>query len=208
MACIDHFYVFAQPGAPERRRLLERGLRIGAARRHPGQGTENVCFGFADSYLELIWIRDEREAASPAVAPLRLGERGDWRRRGASPFGVCLRVTPDEGAPFASWPFRPDYLPDGMRFEMTREHDEVHQPLLFALDRPVVPLAAPHPLARAALRELRITTPGLAANSSLRELPVPGLVFEAGSEHRMEVRLGDGDDALDLAPDLPLVLRW
>jgi len=207
MASVDHVFVFARRGAPERRRLLEHGLDIGAERRHQCQGTQNVCFGFADCYLELIWVCDDHEARSPQIAPLQLFERNSWRERAASPFGVCVRVEPDEPTPFASWPFRPDYLPDGMRFDMARNHDAVQEPLLFALDRAMPAFPTEHARSGARLRELRITTP-LARDSLLRDVAVDGLVFVEGDEHRLELTLDDGRERLDLRPELPLVLRW
>ena len=208
MVCVDHYYVFCRPGAPERLHLIDAGFAVGARRRHAGQGTENVCFGFGDSYLELIWICDDAEARAPEVARLQLAERSAWRDQPNSPFGICLNLTPDEPAPFVSRPFCPDYLPDGVRFDLSEEHGDARQPLLFALDRPRPTFDPEHPLAAADLRELHITVPDLPADSALRTLDVPGLRVEDGQQHLMEVRLGDGDRELDLRPELPLVLRW
>jgi hypothetical protein len=58
---------------------------------HPGQGTANRRFFFANAFLELLWIADEEEVRNGKRAhhAARAPERGD-----ASPFGICFRPTP------------------------------------------------------------------------------------------------------------------
>ncbi|HSK41670.1 MAG TPA: VOC family protein, partial [Arenibaculum sp.] len=75
---IDHVFVFVEPGAPEARGLASAGLRESFRRRHPGQGTANVCYCLDDAYLELLWVDDAAAVASEAVAPTRLAERAAW----------------------------------------------------------------------------------------------------------------------------------
>jgi len=72
MASIDHFCVFTKLNAPEQQRLIERGLRVGLRRDHPGQGTSNVCISFKDSYLDLLRITDDKTAHDLIAKPLGL----------------------------------------------------------------------------------------------------------------------------------------
>lgn len=78
--------------------MLERehGLHSVAGGRHPGWGTANRIVPLGDSYVELIAIVDEREAASSVL--------GRWVRRKATragcPIGWCVR--PDDLAATAS----------------------------------------------------------------------------------------------------------
>ncbi len=68
------------------------GLTEGSSNLHLGQGTANRRFFFYNAMLELLWVRDEREARSPPIAPTRLWKRWRYRFSGYSPFGVCLRA--------------------------------------------------------------------------------------------------------------------
>jgi hypothetical protein len=126
---IDHVFVFTRPGAPEAAALEAAGLRESFRRAHPGQGTGNVCYCFDDAYLELLWVVDPDELASPAVAPTRLAERAAWERTGACPFGIALR-----GAgpmPFATWDYRAPFLPADMAIPVAEASADPAQPFLF-----------------------------------------------------------------------------
>ena len=214
MASIDHFLVFTRIQAPEQQRLIERGLRVGLRRDHPGQGTSNVCFSFADSYLELLWLGDDKAAHNAMAKPLGLYERMRWTSHRASPFGICVR--PDavgEEPPFASWDYRPEYLPNDIHIAMGCNSGVIGEPILFQIDRAFEPFGEPHALSAFAIDKLIVTTPNLAPMSLLHEVAIDRLEFRAGNEHLMEVTLRQGDCAiggseLDLRPDLPLILRW
>lgn len=216
MTAIDHFFVFTRLDAPEQQRLIEAGLAIGTRREHRGQGTQNVCFSFADSYLELIWLADEQGARDPMVKPLGLYERMHWRDHRASPFGICVK--PEQAGaepPFAHWDYRPEYLPADASIRMGCNSGVIGEPILFQLDRAGDATEATtdaHALSRHRLHKLKVTTPALAPMSLLHDLKVDGLELVAGSEHLMEVELRDGATAngneLDLRPELPVVLRW
>ena len=226
MTAIDHFFVFTRLDAPEQQRLIERGLKVGARREHAGQGTQNVCFSFANSYLELIWLADEQGAREPMVKPLGLYERMHWRDHRASPFGVCVKSEqPEPGQqqcepPFAHWDYRPQYLPADASIRMGCNSGVIGEPLLFQLDRAGgSPESAnePHTLSGHRLHKLKVTTPALAPMSLLHDLKIEGLELVAGDEHLMEAELRAGPaesgseatgQELDLRPELPLVLRW
>ncbi|HEB52808.1 MAG TPA: hypothetical protein ENI87_06100 [bacterium] len=208
MPSIDHFFVFAQSGAPEREALSAAGLRGGAEREHTGQGTRSVGFELADCFLELIWLADAEAARTPMVKPLGLYERMAWRDHRASPFGVCLR--PDDAGdapPFLSWDYRPDYLPPEVDLQMACNSGVVGEPLLFQLDRSLAPPATAPGRGERRLRRVTITTPALAPMSPLREVDVDRLALRDGEEHLMEVELMGAGHALDLRPALPLILH-
>lgn len=211
MPAIDHFYVLTEPGAAIRERLVAHGLLPGLERDHPGQGTRNVCFSFADSYLELLWIDDEDAAASEPSRALQLPERSRWRTTGASPFGICLRGP--QPAPFEHWHYRPDYLPAGMSIAIADASRAPSQPMLFQIERTFEPFGPPHACSRHRVQQLEVVCPGLPDDSPLRSLHVPGLAITKGDAPRMTVMLRDADGGttgqqLDLRPELPLVLHW
>src|SRR5262245_35966152 len=115
---LHHAFVCASVGAPEARHLLEAGLVEGSRNTHPGQGTANRRFFFERGFLELIWVHDEREARSELAGPTRLWDRWVGRGGAANPFGLCFSSSDGvaAGLPFATWAYRPDYLPDGRSF--------------------------------------------------------------------------------------------
>jgi hypothetical protein len=219
MASIDHIYVFTRVNAPEQQRLVDRGLCVGSHRDHAGQGTRNACFAFAGSYLELLWLEDDKAAHNVMAKPLGLYERMHWRTHKASPFGICVR--PDssepEGAaaepPFAHWDYRPDYLPEGVHIAMGCNSGVIGEPLLFQINRPFQPFGEEHTLSQFHIEKLVVTTPGLAPMSMLHEVTIDRLELRTGEEHLMEVTLRNadlaiGNEVLDLRPDLPVILRW
>jgi hypothetical protein len=69
---LDRAFVCTALDAPEADLLVAFGLAEGTPNTHPGQGTANRRFYFRNAMLELVWVRDEREARSPLVAPTRL----------------------------------------------------------------------------------------------------------------------------------------
>lgn len=213
MPVLDHVFVFCRPDAPEQARLAANGLAVGMRREHPGQGTRNVCFGFADAYLELLWLADEEAARDPIVKPLGLHERSRWREWSASPFGICVRSdAPGEAPPLPTWDYRPPYLPDDVAIRMGCNSGVIGEPLVFQIERPFAPFAVAHALSRARLTAVRVTVPDLAPMSLLRDVRVPGLTIAEGAAPLLELELAGpgatGGRRLDLAPELPLVLRW
>jgi hypothetical protein len=108
---LDHLFVCVSPGAPEAERLIELGLVEGTRNSHPGQGTANRRFFFANAMLELLWVADAAEAQSEMARPTRLWERWSKRETGASPFGVIQRPTgEDRTPPFAGFRYSPPYF--------------------------------------------------------------------------------------------------
>ncbi len=82
--------------------------------------------------LELIWVHDEQEAQSEAIARTGLWERSRYRQTGASPFGICLGVTDPESlaASFETWGYRPPYVPAGSEIPVALAASFA-EPLLF-----------------------------------------------------------------------------
>lgn len=222
---LDHMFVFTGAGAPEAELLVAFGLSEGAPNVHPGQGTANRRFFFRNAMLELLWVRDEREARSPPIAPARLPERWRYRSTGYSPFGLCLRPserdTPTGPAlPFGTWEYRPPYLPPGTHIDVAAG-TAASEPMVFATPYGGRPDAFPegrrqplvHPRGLGEITGLCITLPKgeEPMSGAVRALCRAGVVaFEAGGDHLAEIEFDRGSRGLsaDLRPDLPLRLRW
>jgi hypothetical protein len=219
---VDHVFVSAAVGAPEGDRLVELGLVEGSANRHPGQGTANRRFFFANAMLELVWVHDAAEARSEAepARRLHLWERWAGRDGSACPFGVCLRPTAgtSDVAPFPAWEYRPSYSPVGMPVANNSTVDV--EPLVFyipfhrRMDTAPADRREPyqHTLPIRELTSVRIFAPGAATPSPamLATLQTGALSFQPAARPLLELGF-DGErqgSRADLRPALPLVLLW
>ena len=90
---LDHVFVLTESGAPSCASLTALGFVEGEPNSHPGQGTANRRFFFANAMLELLWVDDPSEARRPPADRLQLWERSEGRGSGASPFGICLHAS-------------------------------------------------------------------------------------------------------------------
>ena len=211
-ATLDHFFILTEPGAPQASSLLALGLLEGTPNTHPGQGTANRRFFFADAMLELLYLRDASEALHGPGARLRLEER--YSSKNASPFGIVLRGSPG-GAdrPFAAWSYRPDYWDPGQPFLIGDNSNLLEEPLCI-----VLPGNAP--LERGQTRsgdpfrhvsEIRLSVPVTKVSPVLQALArLDRISLVPGAPHGIEVIFGRGEagQSADLRPELPLLLRW
>lgn len=219
---VDHVFVSVSVGAPEGDRLIELGLVEGSPNRHPGQGTANRRFFFANAMLELIWVEDAAEAQSERgpARRLHLWERWAGRDGTACPFGVCLRPTAGTSdiAPFPSWEYRPVYSPVGMPIADNSTVDT--EPLVFYMPtHRRIDTAPPerrepyeHALPIRELTAVRVFAPGGAALSPamLATLHTGAFSFQRAAQPLLELGF-DGERhgrRVDLRPALPLVLLW
>jgi len=219
---VDHVFVSASVGAPEGDRLVELGLVEGSSLHHPGQGTANRRFFFANAMLELAWVHDAVEAQSETEPARRLHfwERWVGRDGSACPFGVCLRPTAgtSDVAPFPSWEYRPSYSPVGLPVATNSTVDV--EPLVFYIPMHRRMDTAPpqrrepyeHALPIRELTSLRMFSPGAAALSPamLAALRTGAFSFQRAASPLLELGF-DGErhgQRADLRPALPLILLW
>jgi hypothetical protein len=126
-----------------------------------------------------------------------------------------VAAVPEPRPPFATWPYRPRYLPPGMAIEIASD-TLLGEPELFylpfasatrLLQSEKTP-AAP-PLGR--LESVDVALPGTPALSpAARAAEAAGLVsFSSGEAYLMTLSFAAApSESRDLRPDLPLVLRW
>jgi hypothetical protein len=193
---------------------VARGLVEGSRNTHPGQGTANRRFFFASAYLELLWVCDPVEAQSAAVLPTQLWERWSGRNSGACPFGVVFRprADPVPAPPFASWSYRPAYMPGGSAIEVA--HDVPSwEPALFYLPfvrHPAATGRAPiiHPAGIGAITHVALTLPHdrVASPALEQALDAHLLTTRSGTDYLLELGFtGKRHEVLDLRPELPLL---
>jgi hypothetical protein len=139
---LDHVFLCTSPDAPEAGCLSAFGLTEGTPNVHPGQGTASRRFFFWNAYLELLWVSNPVEAQSETTRPTRLWERWQGKDQGTCPFGIGLRpgVGENQKPPFATWEYRPAYLPAPLRIEVGMNCELLTEPFLFFLPFALPPL--------------------------------------------------------------------
>lgn len=209
---LDHFFIVTRPGAPEADSLAALGLVEGTPNVHPGQGTANRRFFFANAMLELMYIRDEQEAARGAAGRLNLVERS--HSAAASPFGLVFRhISRTSAPPFPGWPYCADYLPDGNPFHIGENADRLEEPLCIVMPSNLsAPSQQPAPrLPFTTVTSVRIGVPVTPPSPVLDAVSgIDPLSFAVGQPHLLELQFNAGaaGQEKDLRPALPLVVRW
>lgn len=209
---LHHFFILTAPGAPAADRLVEAGLTEGTSNHHPGQGTANRRFFFANTALELLYVHDEDEARSGRAAGLRLTER--TTSTGASPFGLVVQTLRDPiDLPFPGWRYCPEYFGPDTCFHVGANSERLEEPLCICMP-PAMPAAPPADTpsnAALAVTELRLSVPVARPSAVLRTVAgCDGLSLRPDRPHRLEIVFNHAREgrSADLAPDLPLRLRW
>lgn len=215
---LDHVFLLCDAGAPEADALIQVGLHEGPPNTHPGQGTACRRFFFASTYLELLWVSDEREAQGEAVARTALWHRWQARRSGGCPFGVVLRPSIQAGAgaraPFPTWAYTPGYLPPGMAIDVAAG-SPLNEPFVAWLGfqrRPSRPAERRHGVAIGHLTNACLGGPLPDALSPAAESLVTGQVMGLQPADRFVLTLtfdhGESGRSIDLSPRVPIVLKW
>jgi hypothetical protein len=212
MLSVDHVFICCSPGAPEARALVELGLVEGSGNRHPGQGTANRRFFFSNAYLELLWVSNEDEARSPEAQDTRLWQRWLERNQAACPFGILFR-TDESPLPFATWSYKPRYLPVGTSIEFARGVPLTEPELAFLAARaPGASRKEPieHRVPIRLISRIDVSLPATAPLSKpAAAIHERGVVrFKAGADYALEFTFaGERPLEFDLRPRLPLTFR-
>jgi hypothetical protein len=224
---IDHVFIRVARGGLEAELLRAFGLSEGSANTHPGQGTANRRFFFANAFVELLWIADVEQVANARTRPTMLLERLSTDGDGAaSPFGICFRPA----ATFDTWDYAPAYLPTGMKIGIATDaplsepmwfytssgkapaefDDGRRQPLLHAAGlrnitglRCTLPIPATRPPATPPP-----ATPAPAALSPAAR--ASGVQFAQGDAHLLEITFDHAarGQRQDFRPALPLIFHY
>lgn len=222
---LDHLFIFCSPDAPEAEHLIKQGFTEGQPNIHPGQGTRCRRFFFHNSYLEFLWIYDEKEARGYPAESMALFERSLHKNSGYSPFGIALRHKSDfdekKSPPFKTWSYTPSYLPAGLSISFADSVNNQAEPLIFILpmgigsrpDEYPSELKQPliHKCGAGCITGIRITLASSIKSENVLTLEQAGLAdFTLGEEPLAEIMIDGGlrRSVLDCRPCLPLVIRY
>lgn len=211
---LDHLFVCTSQGAPQGDELVRFGLHEWPPNRHPGQGTANRRFAFANAMIELLWVCDAKEAQSERSRRTLLWERWSGREGKASPFGICLRPvgSRDPEPPFPAWEYRPAYLPDQLAMQIgdTSIDEPMWVYLSFMRRANREQQFIEHPIGIREITGLTLTTISPVSSSVSRTVVQNGVLStRTGPEHLLEVHF-DGNrhkEAVDFRPNLPIIFR-
>lgn len=139
---LDHIFCFCEPTLADEIINTDRaGFTLNSERRHPGQGTANRSIIFEENYLEFIFLESLHDASKN---PLKLAQRANWHKTGASPFGVCLRGAISQNDINQFWEYRPPYWPDGVIFIHKSNEESPDQPFIFVIPSSLRPIDRPN----------------------------------------------------------------
>jgi hypothetical protein len=211
---LDHLFVCTAPGAPEAEKLVQFGLHEGPPNQHPGQGTVNRRFSFANAMIELVWVSDARVAQSQNTRRTLLWERWSARETNASPFGICLRpIDPqDTEPPFTAWEYRPAYLADPLFMHIGEAGIEEPMWVYLSFMRRVhrEQWFIEHRIGIREITGLTLTTPvPLRSNASQKIVESGILATRTGATSLLEIEF-DGNrrkQHVDFRPHLPFVFQ-
>ena len=211
---LDHLFVCTAPGAPEAEALVRFGLHEGPPNLHPGQGTANRRFAFANAMIELLWVSDAREAQSENPRRTLLWDRWSDREGEASPFGICLRPidTQTTESPFPAWEYRPAYLPDPLVMHIGEAGVEEPMWVYLSFMRQVhrEQQFVERPIGIREITSLTLTTP-VPLRSTVSQIVVEGGIVstQKGPKPLLEIEF-DGNrrkEIADFRPHLPLIFQ-
>ncbi|WP_189608655.1 VOC family protein [Saccharospirillum salsuginis] len=212
---LDHLFI-AVPGPEVGHVFKELGFTEGTPNRHPGQGTANRRFFFANAFIELLYLVDREEALRPVTAPTRLYERLTATPNSVSPFGVCFRASePDETPGFSYWDYCPNYLPPGLSIPVAEA--PLEEPMWFFLpfgQRPdQMPPERAQPLVHScgvrALTHTHLTLPVAESEAARMADSLHDVSVDVGDSPLLELEFDHHRQGkvLDLRPELPMLLR-
>ena len=135
---LDHIFIFTEFHEQVANRLHNFGLTEGSPNIHPGQGTSCRRFFFENAYLEIVWVSNEEEIKSPAIAATRLWERSRYKHTNYCPFGMCFRNKQNiDNNPVLlfedGWKYKPPYLPEGLYVNIASNSVLPAEPMLFEM---------------------------------------------------------------------------
>lgn len=212
---LDHLFVCVTEEGPEAETLIQFGLREGSPNQHPGQGTANRRFFFANAMLELLWVSNATEAQSELSRRTLLYERWSRCSEGASPFGICIRPCAPQttGLPFEGWEYRPQYLPEPLAILVAESG--VDEPMWFYLSFVSRSFheqrSVQHPVGIREVTGLSLTTPTpIRSAGGCRILESGILAAKQGAAHSLEIEFdrSQRNQVKDFRPQLPLVFRF
>lgn len=135
---LDHIFIFTNEHEKLTDSLKMLGLSEGTPNVHSGQGTACNRFFFQNSYIELVWVRNEVEIKSGAISKARLWERSQYHLTNYCPFGLCIRDRDKTSNAITlifeeGWRYYSAFLPLGQFANIASNENFSAEPMLFEM---------------------------------------------------------------------------
>jgi hypothetical protein len=135
---LDHIFIFTHEHDQLAASLKRLGLSEGTPNVHPGQGTACRRFFFQNAYLEIVWVSNEEEIKSAAIAKARLWERSQYCLTNHCPFGLSFRARNQTNNSITllfddAWRYYSAFLPEGQFVNIASNEKFPAEPLLFEI---------------------------------------------------------------------------
>ena len=213
---LDHVFIIVEPEAMVADLLIEKGFREGTRNKHPGQGSSNRRFYFANGMLEFLWIHDAEEAVNGPGRDLRLQDRATAAN--ASPFGVILRSKNSSSSehsemPFNGWTYQPLYFDPPNAFHIGANSQNISEPLCIYFPFSMLKSSTSKSEKNTSftISNVSIYTPSEDTKEILNAVnQAERLAIKNGKEHLMEITLNNHEMGCieDFRPEIPLIMYW
>ncbi len=213
---LDHVFIIVEPEATVADLLIKKGFREGTRNKHPGQGSSNRRFYFANGMLEFLWIHDAEEAVNGLGRGLRLYDRATATN--ASPFGLILRSKNSSRSehlemPFNGWTYQPIYFDPPYAFHVGANSQNISEPLCiyFPFFMPQSSKSESEKNSSFSISNVFIHTPSEDTKEILNVVDrAERLAIKTGKEHLMEIVFNNHETGCieDFRPEIPLIVYW
>ncbi|MEM9216866.1 MAG: VOC family protein [Cyanobacteria bacterium P01_F01_bin.150] len=217
---LDHVFILVDPGAAVADLLVAEGFQEGSRNRHPGQGTANRRFYFANGMVEFLWVHNADEALNGPGRDLYFPERAADPK--ASPFGMIFLKKEDGDnipfdsttMPFAGWTYQAICFQPPNDFHVGINSQNIMDPLCLysPIPFPKAPSRNPQGNTSFTISHICIHTPSDDKTGVLGAIaPVDRLSIQtAQAQHLMEITLNNHATGTtkDFRPAIPLIMHW
>lgn len=232
----DHFNIWVNNPKMAKQRLTDIGFTAvpdSLSQVHHGQGTTGRYFHFLNSYLELIFVYDQKELVenNKINSELDFTERANFEENGASPLSVALKVKDYqiEKIPFEKVKYHQDWMgEDGSIYAAKNSKTHLQEPSIFVVypkieaeqfetlaDLKNIPdeyafarAFYKHPNGAKKITNVVITSTTKNLNTTTLQAVngIENLTVKSGAAHLMELYFDENiqGKAFDLRPELPL----
>lgn len=237
---VDHLNIWVENPEKARDKLVEIGFNTlpdSLIELHKGQGTTGKYFNFLNSYLELIYVYNQKdlENNNKINKDLDFVKRANFISNGASPFSLALKMKDYniEKIPFKKIKYHQEWMErDFSIYSAKNSNINIKEPSIFVVypiieaknfdsleDVDKIPeeydfykKTFKHKNDAQKITKIIITSKGLETNSETINVinGIKNVVVRNGSEHLMELYFDNNiqGKTFDLRPELPLIIYF
>jgi len=236
---VDHFNIWVENPKIAKEKLNEIGFNSvpdSLSEVHKGQGTAGRYFNFLNGYLELIFVYDQNELEenSKQNKDLDFTERANFKKNGALPFSIALKVKDYDIAkiPFEKVRYHQDWMDESANiYSAKNSKTNLKEPSIFVVypeiesdrfetlsDLKNIPDEYAfarefykHPNGAKKITNIVITSPDIDLKTETIKVVngIQNLTVENGQEQIIELYFDNNiqGKTFDLRPELPLIIN-